>query len=69
MFRVLKPNAMFIYVTYRQPHFIKPLLNCGGVNWDMQVDTLGGSDSSFDYHGFILEKRSSDTTAASVVAS
>ena len=56
VFRVLKSDAMFIYVTYRQPHFIKPLLNCAGTNWEIKVDILGGSDSSFDYQGFILNK-------------
>lgn len=45
-----------MYITYRQPRFIKPLLDCGGVDWDIQVDILGGSDSSFDYHGFVLKK-------------
>src|SRR5271163_1395454 len=56
VFRVLKPNATFLYITYRQPHFIRPLLNRDGVNWDLQVDILGGGDSSFDYHGFVLKK-------------
>jgi len=56
VFRVLKSDGMFIYITYRQPHFIKPLINCKGVDWDIKVDILGGSDSSFDYHGFVLKK-------------
>lgn len=56
VFRVLKPNGVFIYVTYRQPHFIKPLLNCKGVQWDTSLDVLGGSESSFDYSGFALKK-------------
>ncbi|KAL8836219.1 MAG: hypothetical protein Q9170_002996 [Blastenia crenularia] len=62
--RVLKFDAVFIYVTYRQPHFIKPLLDCRGVNWDIQVDTLGGTDGSFDYHGFVLKKLSPPITAS-----
>ncbi|OCT54692.1 Methyltransferase type 11 [Cladophialophora carrionii] len=56
VFRVLKSDGTFIYVTYRQPHFVKPLLNCEGATWDIQVDVLGGSESSFDYHGFVLKK-------------
>ncbi|OQU98237.1 hypothetical protein CLAIMM_04053 [Cladophialophora immunda] len=56
VFRVLKPHATFIYVTYRQPHFIKPLLNCEGVQWDIKVDVLGGSERSLDYHGFVPKK-------------
>ena len=43
-------------VTYRQPYFIKPLLNCEGVHQEIEVDILGGSESSFDYSGFILRK-------------
>ncbi|KAI1827052.1 S-adenosyl-L-methionine-dependent methyltransferase [Xylaria intraflava] len=50
--RVLKPTGKLIYVTYRQPHFIRPLLNCEGTNWNIEVETLGGHDSSFSYYGF-----------------
>ncbi|KAI0446339.1 S-adenosyl-L-methionine-dependent methyltransferase [Xylaria telfairii] len=50
--RVLKPTGRFIYITYRQPHFIRPLLNCEGTNWDIAIETLGGNDSSFGYYGF-----------------
>jgi hypothetical protein len=56
VFRVLEPGSIFIYVTYRQPHFIKPLLNCEGVNWNSKMEVLGGSDSTFDYYGFVFEK-------------
>ncbi|EXJ63135.1 hypothetical protein A1O7_03580 [Cladophialophora yegresii CBS 114405] len=56
VFRVLKPDGAFMYVTYRQPHFVKPLLNCEGTTWDIHVDVLAGSESSFDYHGFVLKK-------------
>ncbi|KEF58974.1 uncharacterized protein A1O9_03817 [Exophiala aquamarina CBS 119918] len=65
VFRVLKSDATFIYITYRQPHFIKPILNCKGVEWDIEVDVLGGSGSSFDYHAFVLKK----ATASSVESS
>ncbi|KAJ3580367.1 hypothetical protein NPX13_g185 [Xylaria arbuscula] len=51
--RVLKPTGRLIYITYRQPRFIKPLLNCEGTKWDLTVETLGGSDSSFGYYGFV----------------
>ncbi|KAI0545040.1 S-adenosyl-L-methionine-dependent methyltransferase [Xylaria curta] len=50
--RVLKPTGTFICVTFRQPHFVRPLLNCEGTNWDINVETLGGLDSSFGYYGF-----------------
>lgn len=55
---MLNPNGRFIYVTYRQPHFVKPLIGCMGTDWDMKVVTLGGNDSSFEYFGFIIGKRS-----------
>lgn len=60
---MLKDNGRFIYVTYRQPHFVKPLINCEGVEWDVNVVTLGGSDSSFEYHGFIVEKKGQEVTS------
>ncbi|KAI0102997.1 S-adenosyl-L-methionine-dependent methyltransferase [Nemania sp. FL0031] len=50
--RVLKPTGIFVYITYRQPHFIKPLLNCEGAKWDINIETLGGQDSSFGYYAF-----------------
>lgn len=49
---------MFLYITYRQPHFIKPLLECEGTAWDVKVDVLGG-EGSFGYHGFTLTKMAS----------
>ncbi|KAL8844412.1 MAG: hypothetical protein Q9176_001322 [Flavoplaca citrina] len=64
VYRVLKSDATFLYITYRQPHFIKPLLECEGVVWDIQVDILGGADGSFDYHGFVLKKLSPPVPAS-----
>nr|OQO23669.1 hypothetical protein B0A51_08497 [Rachicladosporium sp. CCFEE 5018]OQO28375.1 hypothetical protein B0A51_04867 [Rachicladosporium sp. CCFEE 5018]OQO28560.1 hypothetical protein B0A51_05606 [Rachicladosporium sp. CCFEE 5018] len=52
--RVLKADGVFLYITFRQPHFIKPLLNAAGL-WEMQMETLGGK-SSFDYFAFVLKK-------------
>ncbi|KAJ2996252.1 hypothetical protein NUW58_g1035 [Xylaria curta] len=63
--RVLKPTGIFIYVTYRQPHFIKPLLNCEGTNWDIDVVTLSGLGGSFTYYGFkccLADARDRDQT-------
>lgn len=28
------------------------------MDWDIQVDILGGADGSFDYYGFVLKKLS-----------
>ncbi|KAI1773278.1 S-adenosyl-L-methionine-dependent methyltransferase [Hypoxylon cercidicola] len=57
VFRVLKPDGVFLYITYRQPHFIRPLLQRGGLDWEVQVENVGGSDSSFGYFGFICKPR------------
>lgn len=59
VFRILKDDGVFLYVTYRQPHFIRPLLNCEGTSWDIDMEVLGSGESSFAYHGFILRKASS----------
>ncbi|TDZ29565.1 EEF1A lysine methyltransferase 4 [Colletotrichum spinosum] len=55
--RALKDDGLFLYITYRQPHFMKPLLNSDGL-WDLQMDVLSGGESSFDYYGFVLRKSS-----------
>jgi hypothetical protein len=46
--RVLKDDGMFLYITYRQPHFIKPILNRAN-EWDMNME----------YFGFVLKKNNS----------
>ncbi|KAF1835028.1 hypothetical protein BDW02DRAFT_524120 [Decorospora gaudefroyi] len=54
VWRVLKDDGVFLYITYRQPHFIKPILNRGG-EWDLDMEVMGGGDS-FQYFGFVLRK-------------
>ncbi|KFA60282.1 hypothetical protein S40285_07396 [Stachybotrys chlorohalonatus IBT 40285] len=56
--RVLKPDGVFLYVTFRQPHFVKPLLECEGTNWDISIEHLGASDGSFGYSGIACTPRS-----------
>ncbi|KAL9596060.1 MAG: hypothetical protein Q9219_006046 [cf. Caloplaca sp. 3 TL-2023] len=56
VFRVLKFGGTFICITYRQPHFIRPLFNGQDLDWSVEMDVLGGSDVSFDYYGFVLTK-------------
>lgn len=62
-----KFDGDFIYVTYRQPHSIEPLLNCEDLNWDIQLDIPGGSESSFDYSGFVLKNISPPTESSAQV--
>jgi EEF1A lysine methyltransferase 4 len=54
--RVLKPGGRFLYITYRQPHFLKPLLARPNV-WSMHVETLEDAPGSFEYFGFVLDKQ------------
>ncbi|KAK6208651.1 hypothetical protein QIS74_12169 [Colletotrichum tabaci] len=54
--RALRADGVFLYVTYRQPHFMRPLLNAEGL-WDLEMDVLAGGESAFDYYGFILRKK------------
>ncbi|KAJ6442708.1 endothelin-converting enzyme [Purpureocillium lavendulum] len=56
VFRVLKDDGVFLYVTYRPQHFIMPRLNCPGVDWDIEVVVLGG-EASLPYHGFVVKKK------------
>ena len=55
--RVLKPGGIWLYVTFRQPHFLKPLLSREGV-WEVRVETLQDAPGSLEYFGFVIKKRS-----------
>ncbi|OAK99228.1 hypothetical protein IQ06DRAFT_251227 [Phaeosphaeriaceae sp. SRC1lsM3a] len=55
--RVLKDDGVFLYITYRQPHFMKPLLNRAN-QWDLHMEVMGDG-ASFEYFGFVLKKISS----------
>lgn len=52
--RVLKDDGIFLYVTFRQPHFIRPLLNVDGL-WNLDLEVLSGQ-GSFDYYGWVIRK-------------
>lgn len=56
--RVLKKEGQWLYITYRQPHFLKPLLTREDI-WDLKVDVLEelGGGGGFEYFGFIMKKR------------
>ncbi len=55
--RVLRPGGQWLYITYRQPHFVKPLLERKDL-WDLTVKVLGNSQGTgaFDYFGFIMKR-------------
>lgn len=54
--RVLKEDGLFLYVTFRQPHFIKPLLDPDQCLWDMDMQILG-DEGSLPYYGFNIRKK------------
>ncbi|KAL7926377.1 S-adenosyl-L-methionine-dependent methyltransferase [Trichoderma austrokoningii] len=55
VYRVLKDHGVLLYVTFKQPHFVKPLLNADDM-WDIDMQVLR-DESSFDYYGFVVKKR------------
>ncbi|KAF2241757.1 hypothetical protein BU26DRAFT_440185, partial [Trematosphaeria pertusa] len=59
VFRALKDDGFFLYITYRQPHFVKPIINRNN-EWTLEMEVLGGGDS-FEYFDFILRKQSPPT--------
>ncbi|CAK4014371.1 EEF1A lysine methyltransferase 4 [Lecanosticta acicola] len=50
-------GGVFLYVTYRQPHFIRPLLLGRGVEWEVEMEVLGEGGSSFEYFGWVLRRK------------
>jgi EEF1A lysine methyltransferase 4 len=56
--RVLRQGGLWLCITYRQPHFMKPLLT-RGKQWDLTVEILKDPDGAggFDYFGFVMEKQ------------
>jgi len=57
--RILRPGGIFLYITWRQPHFIRPLLQRPEI-WDVSVETLAelpGGGGMFEYFGWVAKKR------------
>ncbi|KAL7758835.1 hypothetical protein ACKLNR_011262 [Fusarium oxysporum f. sp. zingiberi] len=52
--RALKADGVFLYITFRQPHFMKLLLNPGNI-FDMEMEVLGDG-GGFDYYGYVIRK-------------
>lgn len=53
--RVLKPGGQWLYITYRQPHFMKHFLLREGI-WETDMEILGGESGSFEYFGWRMKK-------------
>lgn len=65
--RILKPGGMWLYITWRQPHFIKPLLAREGT-WTVEAETLAeqpGGGGMLEYFGFVMRKHESGNEVAS----
>ncbi|KAK4991673.1 hypothetical protein LTR50_001681 [Elasticomyces elasticus] len=56
--RILKPGGKWLYITWRQPHFLRPLLQRPDI-WDLEVESLAdqpGGGGMFEYFGFLMVK-------------
>ena len=54
VYRVLSEDGVFLYITFRQPHFVKPLINADN-RWQLEEEVLREGESTFDYYGFVLK--------------
>ncbi|KAJ3051090.1 hypothetical protein HK097_007934 [Rhizophlyctis rosea] len=50
---VLKPNGVFLHITFAQPHFRRRFLEVEGMS--VEVQTLGGADT-FEYFVYVARK-------------
>ncbi len=60
---MLKPGAKWLYMTYRQPHFMKPLL-VREDKWTLEVEVLDDPDGAggFEYFGLVMTKHNQNAT-------
>ncbi|KAL2400001.1 hypothetical protein ABEF93_004178 [Exophiala dermatitidis] len=59
--RVLRPGGVFLYVTFRQPHFMRPLLT-RDQTWSLHLEELNDEQGgSFGYFGWVMEKKGEKT--------
>ena len=52
--RVLKKDGLWLYVMFRQPHFIRPLLQRDV--WRVEVEVLQDESGAFEYFGWVMKK-------------
>ncbi|KAI9739895.1 MAG: hypothetical protein M1818_004951 [Claussenomyces sp. TS43310] len=65
--RVLKPGGRWLYITYRQPHFVRLTLERKDL-WDFSVESLNDSQvmGGFEYFGFIMKKHQTSHSAQAI---
>ena len=53
--RVLVPGGTFLYISFRQPHFMKSLL--AQEDWDLSVEKLPDRERGvFEYFAYVMKK-------------
>ena len=53
--RILKPGGQWLYITFRQPHFVKPQLLRDEV-WQVRVQRLDDGPGTFEYFLYSMTK-------------
>lgn len=53
--RVLRPGGKWLYVTWRQPHFIRGFLERDGV-FEVGYERIGESAGVLEYFGWVVKK-------------
>ena len=53
--RVLRPDGVFLSITFSAPHFRRPMLYGGRFSWRVQCETFGEGDS-LHYHLYACRK-------------
>ena len=64
--RVLKPYGRWIYITFRQPHFVKPQILREGI-WDLTVERLEDGPGTFEYFGYVMTKSTEQSEEVSKI--
>ncbi|XP_074320912.1 uncharacterized protein LOC141657539 isoform X4 [Silene latifolia] len=62
--RVLKPDGIFISISFGQPHFRRPIFEAREFTWSMKWDTFG---DGFHYFFYTLKKVSCPLTESSTM--
>ncbi len=52
--RVLRSGGEWLYITFRQPHFVRKHLEREGV-WTAQYEVLGDGKATFEYFGWTMK--------------
>lgn len=53
----MKKGGVFLYITYRQPHFIKPIVTRENIWPGFEIENLQAEKGMFEYFGFVMRKK------------